>query len=58
MCTVSSLDLHPWVGVKRILQEARELATDPSNDYHAAPLEDDIFVCLMPLTISHPKLYM
>ncbi|KAF8590515.1 UBC-like protein [Ramaria rubella] len=30
-------------GVKRILQEARELATDPSTDYHAAPLEDDIF---------------
>jgi len=30
-------------GVKRILQEARELAVDPSLDYHAAPLEDDIF---------------
>ncbi|GJJ12221.1 hypothetical protein Clacol_006462 [Clathrus columnatus] len=30
-------------GVKRILQEARELAMDPSTDYHAAPLEDDIF---------------
>jgi len=30
-------------GVKRILQEARELAADPSTDYHAAPLEDDIF---------------
>jgi len=30
-------------GVKRILQEARELGTDSSTDYHAAPLEDDIF---------------
>ncbi|KAH7107407.1 UBC-like protein [Auriculariales sp. MPI-PUGE-AT-0066] len=29
--------------VKRILQEARELANDPSTDYVAAPLEDDIF---------------
>ncbi|OAX41320.1 UBC-like protein [Rhizopogon vinicolor AM-OR11-026] len=29
--------------VKRIMQEARELANDPSTDYHAAPLEDDIF---------------
>ena len=36
--------LHPNPGVKRILQEARELGTDPSTDYHAAPLEDDIFV--------------
>ena len=25
--------------VKRILQEARELANDSSTDYHAAPLE-------------------
>jgi len=29
--------------VKRILQEAKELAGDPSSDYSAAPLEDDIF---------------
>jgi len=29
--------------VKRILQEARELANDPSTDYTAAPLEEDIF---------------
>jgi len=29
--------------VKRILQEARELANDSSTDYHAAPLEDNIF---------------
>ncbi|KAJ6455794.1 non-canonical ubiquitin conjugating enzyme 1 [Mycena sanguinolenta] len=29
--------------VKRILQEARELANDPSPEYSAAPLEDDIF---------------
>ncbi|KAI6039004.1 UBC-like protein [Pisolithus marmoratus] len=29
--------------VKRIMQEARELASDPCTDYHAAPLEDDIF---------------
>jgi len=30
--------------VKRIMQEARELANDPCTDYTAAPLEDDIFV--------------
>ncbi|KAF7338470.1 UBC-like protein [Mycena venus] len=29
--------------VKRIMQEARELASDPSPEYSAAPLEDDIF---------------
>jgi len=29
--------------VKRIMQEARELANDTSTDYTAAPLEDDIF---------------
>jgi len=29
--------------VKRIMQEARELANDPSTEYTAAPLEDDIF---------------
>ncbi|KAF9448337.1 UBC-like protein [Macrolepiota fuliginosa MF-IS2] len=29
--------------VKRIMQEARELANDPSTDYTASPLEDDIF---------------
>ncbi|PIL23797.1 hypothetical protein GSI_13548 [Ganoderma sinense ZZ0214-1] len=29
--------------VKRIMQEARELANDPCTDYAAAPLEDDIF---------------
>ncbi|THH33848.1 hypothetical protein EUX98_g327 [Antrodiella citrinella] len=29
--------------VKRIMQEARELSNDPSTDYSAAPLEDDIF---------------
>ncbi|KIJ69486.1 hypothetical protein HYDPIDRAFT_106112 [Hydnomerulius pinastri MD-312] len=29
--------------VKRIMQEAKELANDPCTDYHAAPLEDDIF---------------
>ncbi|KAG2349381.1 UBC-like protein [Suillus weaverae] len=29
--------------VKRIMQEARELANDPCTDYHAVPLEDDIF---------------
>jgi len=30
-------------GVKRILQEAKELANDESTDYYAAPLEEDIF---------------
>ncbi|KAK2460543.1 hypothetical protein APHAL10511_007013 [Amanita phalloides] len=29
--------------VKRIMQEARELANDPCTDYAAAPLESDIF---------------
>ncbi|KAL9714854.1 hypothetical protein Ac2012v2_001514 [Leucoagaricus gongylophorus] len=29
--------------VKRIMLEARELANDPSTDYSAAPLEEDIF---------------
>ncbi|KAF8737691.1 hypothetical protein AX14_012462 [Amanita brunnescens Koide BX004] len=29
--------------VKRIMQEARELANDPCTDYTAAPLESDIF---------------
>lgn len=33
-----------YLAVKRIMQEARELANDPSTDYTAAPLEDDIFV--------------
>ena len=36
--------LNPWAGhhhlaVKRIMQEARELANDPSTEYSAAPLE-------------------
>ena len=26
------------------MQEAKELANDPSTDYTAAPLEDDLFV--------------
>ena len=29
--------------IKRILKEASELATQPSADYHAAPLESDLF---------------
>ncbi|TFL06887.1 ubiquitin-conjugating enzyme/RWD-like protein [Pterulicium gracile] len=29
--------------IKRIMQEAKELANDPCTDYTAAPLEDDIF---------------
>ncbi len=29
--------------IKRILKEASELASQPSNDYHAAPLESDLF---------------
>ncbi|KAH8833616.1 non-canonical ubiquitin conjugating enzyme 1 [Flagelloscypha sp. PMI_526] len=29
--------------VKRIMSEARELSQDPSTDYSAGPLEDDIF---------------
>lgn len=29
--------------LKRIMKEASELATQPSSDYHAAPLETDLF---------------
>ena len=29
--------------IKRILKEASELANQPSSDYHAAPLENDLF---------------
>jgi len=29
--------------IKRILKEASELANQPSSDYHAAPLESDLF---------------
>jgi ubiquitin-conjugating enzyme E2 J1 len=29
--------------IKRILKEAAELANSPSSDYHAAPLESDLF---------------
>ena len=32
-------DPYPSTAVKRIMQEARELANDPSTDYTAAPLE-------------------
>ncbi|GAA5977002.1 hypothetical protein JCM11641_002223 [Rhodosporidiobolus odoratus] len=30
-------------GVRRLLQEAAELASDPETSYNAAPLEDDLF---------------
>ena len=30
---------HIHLAVKRIMQEARELANDPSTEYSAAPLE-------------------
>ncbi|ESK92990.1 ubiquitin-conjugating enzyme e2 [Moniliophthora roreri MCA 2997] len=42
MATTSSMNRNN-AAVKRIMQEARELANDPSSDYSAAPLEDDIF---------------
>ncbi|KAK7043681.1 hypothetical protein VNI00_008292 [Paramarasmius palmivorus] len=42
MASVSSMNRNN-AAVKRIMQEARELANDPSTDYLAAPLEDDIF---------------
>ncbi|KAJ3994883.1 UBC-like protein [Lentinula boryana] len=42
MATTSSANRNNSA-VKRIMQEARELANDPSTDYTAAPLEDDIF---------------
>ena len=29
--------------VKRILQEAKELASEESRDFHSEPLEDNIF---------------
>ncbi|EJD06007.1 UBC-like protein, partial [Fomitiporia mediterranea MF3/22] len=31
------------IAVKRIMQEARELQNDPSTEYTAAPLEDNLF---------------
>ncbi|KAH7889773.1 UBC-like protein [Phlebopus sp. FC_14] len=37
------VEAHPSAAVKRIMQEAKELAHDPCTDYNAAPLEDDIF---------------
>ncbi|KAJ4488218.1 UBC-like protein [Lentinula aciculospora] len=42
MATTSSANRNNSA-VKRIMQEARELANDPSSDYTAAPSEDDIF---------------
>ncbi len=30
-------------GVKRIMREAAEMSEDPSNDYTAHPLENDLF---------------
>lgn len=33
------IDLSHRIAVKRIMQEARELANDPSTEYSAAPLE-------------------
>lgn len=42
MSPMSSLNKNNSA-VKRIMQEARELANDPCTDYSAAPLEDDIF---------------
>ncbi|KAK7466903.1 hypothetical protein VKT23_003967 [Stygiomarasmius scandens] len=42
MASASSMNKNNSA-VKRIMQEARELANDPSTDYVAAPLEDDIF---------------
>ena len=41
-----SCDIIP-LAVKRIMQEARELANDPSTEYSAAPLE----VCIVIFTI-------
>jgi hypothetical protein len=32
-------DLSHHIAVKRIMQEARELANDPSTEYSASPLE-------------------
>jgi len=42
MPPMSSLNKNN-AAVKRIMQEARELANDPCTDYSASPLEDDIF---------------
>ena len=49
--------LNPWPGhhhlaVKRIMQEARELANDPSTEYSAAPLEVRAIPSL-PLSLSY-----
>lgn len=38
MCLIDRLSWHVSA-VKRIMQEARELANDPCTDYSAAPLE-------------------
>lgn len=46
-CRISTYYAHQ--AVKRIMQEAKELANDPSTDYSAAPLEvRDILHCSMP----------
>ena len=37
--------IDPGVAVKRIMQEARELANDPCTDYSAVPLEVCIIGC-------------
>lgn len=41
----ADLMLPDLLAVKRIMQEARELANDPSTDYHAAPLEVRVLSC-------------
>ena len=38
--------IDPGVAVKRIMQEARELANDPCTDYSAAPLEVSRYIAL------------
>jgi len=42
-------------GVKRILQEAREIANDPSPELTAAPLEDDLFQWHFTIRVPHSE---
>ena len=45
-----ALPVARHLAVKRIMQEARELANDPCTDYSAAPLE--VVLCLL-YTTAH-----
>ena len=56
--------IDPGVAVKRIMQEARELANDPCTDYAAAPLEVSLSsitsdsISLTPLLLSQDDIFV